>query len=249
MLDRVGDLELAPRRRLDRARGVEDVRAEEVDADQRHVRRRVLRLFHQADDAIAVELGDAVVPRVVDLGEEEERVVVAAAEGVDELGDAVAKEVVAQVHDEGARAQRLLGGEDGVGETARRVLLDVGDLGAEGRTVARSLADLAAGLGRDDDHDLGHAGTDQRLDPVEEHGLVGDRDELLGRGVRDRPQARPRAPREDQSLERLHGRRRLPRVTLLGVRHGGWCQAPCARTTSRLGLTMLGASFDDRGNP
>ena len=37
VLDRVGDLELAARRGLDRARGVEDRRAEHVDADQRQV--------------------------------------------------------------------------------------------------------------------------------------------------------------------------------------------------------------------
>ena len=46
-----------------------------------------------------------------------------------------------------------------------------------------------------------------RLDAVEEHGLVGDRHELLGARVRDRAQARALAPREDQSLECLHGAR------------------------------------------
>ena len=62
----------------------------------------------------------------------------------------------------------------------RLVLDDVGDLDAELRAVAGGLADLVAGLGGDDDPDLLDAGVGHRLDAVEEHGLVGDRHELLG---------------------------------------------------------------------
>ena len=75
--------------------------------------------------------------------------------------------------------------------------------------VADRLADLVAGLGRDDDPDLGDPGLDQRLDPVEEHGLVRHRHELLRRGVRDRAQAGAGAAGEDQALERLHGGARV----------------------------------------
>ena len=60
------------------------------------------------------------------------------------------------------------------------------------------------GLRRDDDPDLLDPGVDQRLDPVEEHGLVGHRHELLGRGVGDRAQAGAGAAGEDQSLQGLH---------------------------------------------
>ena len=45
VLDRVGDLELAARRRLDRARGVVDRRREHVDADEREVGLRLRRLL------------------------------------------------------------------------------------------------------------------------------------------------------------------------------------------------------------
>ena len=45
------------------------------------------------------------------------------------------------------------------------------------------------------------AGVDQRLDPVEEHGFVGDRHQLLGRGVGDRAQAGAGAAGENQSLQ------------------------------------------------
>src|SRR6201999_41405 len=74
------------------------------------------------------------------------------------------------------------------------------------RTVASRRFDLLAGLGSDDDPDLGDAGLDQRLDPVEEHGLVGDGHELLRRGVGDRAQTSARPAREDQSLEGVHAR-------------------------------------------
>ena len=91
-----------------------------------------------------------------------------------------------------------------MGEPGGLVLDDVGDLGTEGGAVASRLADLIAGLGGDDDPDLGDAGIDQRLDPVEEHGLVGNWHQLLRRGVGDRPQPRAGPAGEDQALEVLH---------------------------------------------
>ena len=94
-------------------------------------------------------------------------------------------------------------------QAERRLLLDVGDLGAEVRAVAGRLPDLLARLGGNDHADLGDSSLDQRLDPVEEHGLVRDRHELLGRGMRDRAQTRPGSPRENQPLELFHAGRRL----------------------------------------
>src|SRR5919106_987251 len=66
------------------------------------------------------------------------------AEGIHEVGDAVAQQVVAQVHHERAVLQELLGGQDGVREPQRRVLANVGDAGAELRAVARRRFDLVA---------------------------------------------------------------------------------------------------------
>ena len=89
---------------------------EHVDADEGHVRGRVLRLLDQAHDLLAVELGDAVAPRVGHRGQQDRGVGLVRAEGLDQLGDAVAQQVVAEVHDEGRAADRLLGREHGVGE-------------------------------------------------------------------------------------------------------------------------------------
>ena len=67
-----------------------------------------------------------------------------------------------------------------------------------------AVADLAAGLGRDDDPHLDDAGLGHRLEPVEEHGLVRHRHELLGARVRERAQARALAARQDQALQLIH---------------------------------------------
>ena len=73
-LDRVGDLELAPRRRLDRAHRVVDGRVEQVDADEREVGRRIGRLLDESHDvARGVERGDAELARVVDVREQDLR--------------------------------------------------------------------------------------------------------------------------------------------------------------------------------
>ena len=46
-------------RRLDRLRRLEDVVVEQVDADEREIGRRLLRLLDEPDDPVAVEIGDA----------------------------------------------------------------------------------------------------------------------------------------------------------------------------------------------
>ena len=208
-VDRVGDLELPATGGLDRMGGLEDRRREHVDADQGHVAGRVLRLLDQPHDALAIQLGDAVGGGIVDAREQDQGVGLGAAEDLDQVGDAVAEQVVAEVHDERALPQELLGREQGVGESERGLLLDVGDPRAELGAVARGLPDLLTGLRGDDHADLDDPRLDQRLDPVEEHGLVRHRHELLGGGVRDRAQASPGTPGEDQPLQIFHERVRL----------------------------------------
>ena len=109
------------------------------------------------------------------------------------------EQVVAEVHDERIALDERLADQHGVREAARRVLLDVG----HARAPPGAVADRRANLGRrvaDDDADVADAGPDQRFEPIEEHGLVGDRDELLGAGVRDWPQAGSLPAAQNQPL-------------------------------------------------
>ena len=205
MLDRVGDLELAAPGWLDGARGLEDRAREHVDADEGEVGGRLRGLLHEARDAVGpVELGHAVVLRILHRGEEDEGVRRLVSERGHQIDDAVAQQVVAEVHDERRVAEKRLAREHRVREAERGLLLDVGDRDAEVLAVTRRLTDLAACLGRDDDPDLVDPGGGQRLDPVEEHRLVGHGHELLGARVGDRAQAGAGAAGEDESLELLH---------------------------------------------
>src|SRR5205814_10734240 len=81
------------------------------------------------------------------------------------------------------------------------VLLDVGHPGAPAGSLAGGGADFGGDVA-DDNADVGDAGGDERLDAVEQHRLVGDRDELLGARVGQRPQPGALAAAENESLHR-----------------------------------------------
>ena len=93
----------------------------------------------------------------------------------------------------------VLADEHRVREAARRVLLDVRDSGAQRRSIADRGANLRLRVA-DDDADLGDAGADERLEPVVQHRLVGDRDELFGAGVGDGAETRAFAAAQNQAL-------------------------------------------------
>ena len=107
------------------------------------------------------------------------------------------EQVVAEVHHERVCAEELFRRQHGVGEPGRLILLNEADVYAELLAAADHLADLIAGLGRDDDPDLFDSGARHRVDPVEEHRAVGYRHQLLGAGEGDRLQARAFAAGEN----------------------------------------------------
>ena len=97
---------------------------------------------------------------------------------LDELGDAFVEQVVAEVHHERFVSDERLADEDGVRESSRRILLDVGDRARPRRSVTHRRTDLRLRVA-DDDADVADACGDDGLDAIEQHGLVGDRHELL----------------------------------------------------------------------
>ena len=146
-----------------------------------------------------IEFGDAELLRVVDLREQDLGVGTAALELVDQIGDATDDEVVTQVHHEVVVAEEVAGDEHAVRQPQRGVLRNVGGSDPEVGPVADRCLDLGVGVA-DDDPDVGDAGVPNSLEAVEQHRLVGDRDQLLGRGVGDRPQAGAGAARQHECL-------------------------------------------------
>src|SRR4051794_37846825 len=118
---------------------------------------------------------------------------------MDERGEILLEQVVAEVHHEVVVAEELIGDEDAVGEPEGRVLRDECERRAEALTLAQRGDDLCLGI-TDDHADLGDAGRDHRFDPVEQDRLVGHRNELLRTGVRDRAQPGAGTPGENESL-------------------------------------------------
>ncbi len=152
-----------------------------------------LRIGNLAQQDLGRGWSDALVQALVRGG------MLVGLEAADEVDEALLQHVVAQIHDEVVACQELGRDEHAVRQSEGRVLGDVGDLGTESRSVAHRGADLCTGL-TGDDPDLGDPRCDHVLDPVEQDGLVGHRDQLLGTGVGDRPEPGAGAAGEDETL-------------------------------------------------
>ena len=122
-------------------------------------------------------------------------------ERVDERGEVLFEQVVAEVHHEVVVAEELAGDQHAVREAERFVLRDVGDRGAELRAVTETGHHLGAGVA-DDHAEFGDARVDHRTDAVVQDRCVGDRHELLRPGVCDRSQTGAGTASEDQGLHR-----------------------------------------------
>src|SRR5579862_6242545 len=94
------------------------------------------------------------------------------------LGDTRLNEIVAQIHDEVAVAQEVTSGRNGVGESERRRLRDVGDINPPSRTVTHRSFDRRSRVAGDYSEIL-NSGFGDGLDPVFDHWLVCDWNELL----------------------------------------------------------------------
>ena len=126
VLDGVGDFELVAEAGLDAVDRLEHLGAEHVDADEREVADRFLRLFDEADD-LAV-CAAAATPNICGSGTRVSRICAAGFSRLElahELGDALVQQVVAEVHHERLVADEVAADLHRVREPARRILLDV----------------------------------------------------------------------------------------------------------------------------
>ena len=85
-------------------------------------------------------------------------------EAVDEVLQALFEQIVTQIHHEVVLAQEVPGDQDGVGQSERRFLREVGDLQPPPRAVADRSHDLVGGVAHDD-ADLLDAGVGDGFHP------------------------------------------------------------------------------------
>ena len=202
-----GDLELAAGRRLHPMRLGGHVARVEVQAGDRVGALGALGLLLDGDGpALAVELHDAEALGVVD--------VVAEDRGAARLGvldgarqvarQAVAVEDVVAQH-QGARlsADEVLADGEGLRQAVRRGLLRVGEVHAVARAVPEQALEVGQ-VGRGgDDQDVPDARQHEGGQRVVDHGLVVDRQQLLGGHERERVQARAGPAGEDDAFHNI----------------------------------------------
>ena len=119
-------------------------------------------------------------------------------------GQAVAVEDVVAQH-QGARlaGDELLADGEGLGEAVRRGLLGVGEVDAVARAVPEQALEVGEVRRRGDDQDVPDARQHEGAKRVVDHGLVVDRQQLLGGHERERVQAGAGPACEDDALHFL----------------------------------------------
>ena len=202
-----GDLELAAGRRLHPMRLGGHVARVEVQAGDGVGALGALGLLLDGDGPpLAVELHDAEALGVVHVVAEDRG---AARLGVLDGARQVAAEAVAveDVVAEHERA-RLAGDEpladgEGLGQAVRRGLLGVGQVDAVARAVPEQALEVGQVGRRGDDQDVPDARQHEGGQRVVDHGLVVDRQQLLGGNERERVQARAGPAGEDDAFHRI----------------------------------------------
>ena len=201
----VGDLQLAARRRLQRARDVDHVVVVEVQPGDRLVRARLLGLLLDGDQlAVRADLADAVALGVLHRVAEQDAAVELAHGLLEAAREALAVEdVVAEHQRHVVVADEVRADDEGLGQPVRARLLGVGEREAELVAVAEQLAEVRQVGGGGDDQDLPDPGQHQHRDRVVDHRLVVDRQQLLRHRLGDRVQACPAASGQHDALHWL----------------------------------------------
>ena len=199
-----GDLQLAARGRLNLMGLGGDVARVEVQAGDGVGALGALGLLLDGDGPpLAVELDDAEALGVVhvvaeDRGAARLRVL----DGLLEVAaEAVAVEDVVAEH-QGARlaGDELLADGEGLRQAVRRGLLGVGEVHAVARAVPEQALEVGEVRRRGDDQDVPDARQHEGGQRVVDHGLVVDRQQLLGGHERERVQAGAGPAGEDDAL-------------------------------------------------
>ena len=202
-----GDLELAAGRRLHPMRLGGHVARVEVQAGDGVGALGALGLLLDGDaPPLAVELHDAEALGVVHVVAEDRGAArLGVLDGARQVaGQAVAVEDVVAQH-QGARlsADEVLADGEGLRQAVRRGLLRVGEVHAVARTVPEQALEVGQVGRRGDDQDVPDARQHEGAERVVDHGLVVDRQQLLGGHERERVQARAGPAGEDDAFHNI----------------------------------------------
>lgn len=202
-----GDLQLAAGRRLDPMRLGGHVARVEVQAGYGVGALGALGLLLDGDGpALAVELHDAEALGVVHVVTEDRG---AARLGVLDGARQVARQAVS-VEDvvaeyEGARlaGDEVLADGEGLGEAVGARLLGVGQVHAVARAVPEQALEVGEVRRRGNDQDVPDSRQHEGAERIVDHGLVVDRQQLLGGHERERVQARAGPAGEDDAFHNI----------------------------------------------
>ena len=202
-----GDLELAAGRRLHPMRLGGHVARVEVQAGDGVGALGALGLLLDGDGPpLAVELHDAEALGVVHVVAEDRGAArLGVLDGARQVaGQAVAVEDVVAQH-QGARlsADEVLADGEGLRQAVRRGLLRVGEVHAVARAVPEQALEVGQVGRRGDDQDVPDASQHEGAKRVVDHGLVVDRQQLLGGHERERVQARAGPAGEDDAFHNI----------------------------------------------
>ena len=202
-----GDLQLPAGRRLNLVGLGGDVARVEVQAGDGVGALGALGLLLDGDGtALPVELHDAEALGVVHVVAEDRGAArLGVLDGARQVaGQAVAVEDVVAQH-QGARlsADEVLADGEGLRQAVRRGLLRVGEVHAVARTVPEQALEVGQVGRRGDDQDVADARQHEGGQRVVDHGLVVDRQQLLGGHERERVQARAGPAGEDDAFHNI----------------------------------------------
>ena len=202
-----GDLELAAGRRLHPMRLGGHVARVEVQAGDGVGALGALGLLLDGDGPpLAVELHDAEALGVVHVVAEDRGAArLGVLDGARQVaGQAVAVEDVVAQH-QGARlsADEVLADGEGLRQAVRARLLRVGEVHAVARAVPEQALEVGQVGRRGDDQDVPDARQHEGGQRVVDHGLVVDRQQLLGGHERERVQARAGPAGEDDAFHNI----------------------------------------------
>ena len=204
----VCDLQLISRRGPDPLGVLDHVLIVEVQAGHRVMRLRMRRLLLDGHGLLVlVELDHAITLRIVHVIAEHARAtaVLGLRDGLAQgRAQAVAVEdVVAQHERAGLAADELLADGEGLRQAVRAGLLGVGEVHAVARAVPEQAFEVGEVRRRGDDQDVPDARKHEGAKRVVDHGLVVDRQQLLGGHERKGVQAGSGPAGEDDAFHNI----------------------------------------------